>query len=305
MKIIRLTPLFLFFALAIASCGSDDNGGDDPTPTPTPSVNNNTNSNLSEANQVTHRIEFPRVKGGSSIIVNHYDNDEVNYTVEWDSIVRSPRWACYELYASNMKQNTQRYRITGDDRYSKQYPTDPDLHCSTAWQAGRDTDPFWGSGYDHGHLCPSADRLNSYNANYQTFYLSNMMPQLNGFNAGVWEKMENWVRKQVDTNTTDTLFVVKGGTIDNNINPAKVHGMTIPNYYYMAILKHCANGEYKAMGFWVRHEANNTSLISQYAVSIDELEKNTGIDFFCNLPDDIENKVEGVTTDEVKSSWTF
>ena len=305
-KFIKFFPI-LCFSLAVISCGSDSDDNDSPVnPTPTP-TNTNVNSNFAEANQVTHRIEFPKVKGGSSLIVTHYDNNEVNYTVEWDSVKRSCRWSCYELYASNLQHNTTRWRVDGNDRYSKQYPTDPDLHCSTAWQAGRNTDPFWGSGYDHGHLCPSGDRLNSANANYQTFYLSNMMPQLNGFNAGVWEKMESWVRKQVDTSTKDTLFVVKGGTIDKSsqVNPATVHGLTIPTYYYMAVLKHAANGEYKAMAFWVKHEANNTSLISQYAISVDELENLTGIDFFCNLPDDLENKVEGVSSSEVKNAWSW
>lgn len=296
---------FILFSalLALASCGSDSSeaGGDGSSVS-----GNNTNSNLAEANIVTHRLEFPRVKGGSSAIITHYDNGEVNYSVEWDTDIRSCRWSCYEIYGANRKSSTQRYEVSKEERYTKQYPTDPDFNNSKAWTAGNG-DPFWGTGYDHGHMCPSADRLATYNANYQTFYLTNMMPQVNGFNAGVWANMEKWVRNQITaSSTTDTLFVVKGGTIDkaDQVQPNKVHGMTIPKYYYMAVLMHNASG-YKAMGFWIEHKANDTTNISPYVVNIDTLEKLTGIDFFCNLPDDIENHIESLPVDNVRRAWGF
>lgn len=292
---------FVLFSalLAFTACGSDNgepggNGGN--------TNSNNTNSNLAEANIVTHRMEFPRLKGGNSAIITHYDNGEVNYSVEWDTDIRSCRWSCYEIYGSNRKANVSRY-YASDGEY--QYPTDPDFANTAAWTV--DNDPFWRSGYDHGHMCPSADRLNSRNANYQTFYLTNMMPQVNGFNAGVWATMEAWVRNQITAaNTTDTLFVVKGGTIDNadQVLSTKVHGMTIPKYYYMAVLMHNTTG-YKAMGFWIEHKANKTTSLSPYVVNIDTLEQLTGIDFFCNLPDNIERHVEGLSVDNVRKAWGF
>ena len=59
----------------------------------------------------------------------------------------------------------------------------------------------------------------------------------------------------------------------------------------MALLR-VKNGVYNAMGFWIEHKPSNDKRLAKYAVSIKELEKKTGIDFFCNLPDDIENVVE-------------
>lgn len=304
MKALKLIP-FLSLLLLFAACGSDsdnDNGG-----STNPQLVNNTNSNNADPNPNTHRLEFPHVKGGSSLIVTHYDKGEVNYSIEWDSVKRSCRWSCYEIYASNRETHTTRYYVSGNDRYSKQYPTDPDLHCSTAWQAGRNTDPFWGSGYDHGHLCPSADRLNSYNANYQTFYLSNMMPQNSEFNTGIWSNMESWVRNQINTKSRDTLFVVKGGTIDNadQYTVLRNHqGLIVPKYCFMAVLMKNASG-YKAMGFWIENKSNNKDGLAQYVVNIDELERLTGIDFFCNLPDDTENHIESLPLDNVKRAWGF
>lgn len=297
--------LLLFFSLLLftaCSSSSDDDGPAAPTV-------NNINSNLADANPVVHRLEFPKVKGGSSLIITHFDNGEVNYSVEWDTVKRSNRWSAYEMYSSNRESHTSRYSIDRQrdywNWYNNQYPTDPDLHCSTAWTSG-DGDPFMGSGYDHGHLCPSADRLNSRTSNIQTFYLTNMMPQLKGFNAGVWENMENWVRNQIKVGSRDTLFIVKGGTIDNasQIKSTKVHGMIIPKYYYMALLMKNSSG-YRAMGFWVEHKESNDANLAKYVVNIDTLEQLTGIDFFCNLPDNTEEHVESLPLDNVLRAWSF
>ena len=69
----------------------------------------------------------------------------------------------------------------------------------------------------------------------------------------------------------------------------------VPKYFYMAIL--CKNskagaGGYRAIAFWMAHKANTDTKYINYAISVDELERKTGIDFFCNLPDDIEKQVE-------------
>lgn len=299
-----LAWMFVISLFILAGCSSSDDVASSATAT-------NANSNIAEANSVVHRLEFPRVKGGESLVVTHFDNGEVNYSVEWDTVKRSCRWSCYELYASNLVSNVGRY-YAGDGE--DQYPADPDLHCSTAWTPGND--PFWGSHYDHGHMCPSADRLNSFASNYQTFYLTNMMPQMNGFNAKVWANMESWVRGQIrnqisaETNlgSPDTLYVVKGGTIDNadQVLDTKVHGMIIPKYYFMALLMKNSSG-YKAMGFWIEHKASNDTgnALAKYVVNIDTLEQLTGIDFFCNLPDDTENHVEGLARNNVLRAWGF
>lgn len=295
------TMMLVMFTAAIVSCsGSDDEGG---TTGPVVPAAKNVNSNLSNANPVVHRLEFPRLKGGQSTVITHFDNGEVNYSVEWDTVKRSNRWSAYEIYASNRvwNNNVPRYKAEkGED----QYPTDPDLHCSTAWTV--DNDPFWRSGYDHGHLCPSADRRNTKLQQYQTFYLTNMMPQNSVFNSGVWANMENWVRNQISTGSKDTLYVVKGGTIDNpsQYEARTVHGMIIPKYYYMAVLMKNSSG-YRAMGFKVEHKESRDTNLAKYVVNIDELEKFTGIDFFCNLPDDIENHVEGLPLENVLRAWGF
>ena len=131
-----------------------------------------------------------------------------------------------------------------------------------------------------------------------------MQPQYNKFNAGLWAKMEEDVRTWA--NQSDTLYVCKGGTIDKKANiieyvnhnshqSSQVNDshIPVPKYFFMAVLSR-KGGQYQAMGYWVEQvnadRSNDTR--KNYAVSIDVLEDRTGIDFFCNLPDDIETKVE-------------
>ena len=100
---------------------------------------------------------------------------------------------------------------------------------------------------------------------------------------------------------------VSCGTIENGqvLSPAK-SGLLVPKYFFMAIL--CKrNGNYKAIAFWAEHTAKDTrnDQLSAYMISVVELEEKTGIDFFCNLPDDVETRVEKVkpNTDAVKAAW--
>ena len=294
----KILPLLLT-ALVIVSCGDDDDYDVSPgSQSPSGSKTVNLNANVTTLHQEYGRLEVPRLKGtNDNLVLIHYTSQYgLNYMVEWDCVKKSQRWTCYTLDSRNSVKNVSRYY--GDP----QYPNDPDLPSVYRFA----DDPYWGSGYDHGHICPSYDRLCSSEANIQTFYMTNMQPQYNKFNAGLWLNMENFVSnyfKNRTQNGTDTLYICKGGTIDNasQILVTTKKGMIVPKYFYMALL--CKNNQgYKAMAFWVEHrnEDRSTDNLFNYVVSIDRLEELTGIDFFCNLPDDTENAVEKVV---FPNSW--
>lgn len=298
----RILTLLLTGCLLLTAC-SDDDDRDSGIP-----AGQNINRNDISVEPALQRLEFPKVKGGDSRVIIHTNNDQfgINYSVEWDCTKRSQRWSCYQMYASNRKQNTSRYYSD-----TNQYPMDPDLPVQYYF----DYDPFRGSGYDHGHICPSADRLYSKDANIQTFYLTNMQPQRHVFNAGIWEKMEEKLRSWISTGSKaeDTLYVCKGGTIDaiagvtdDPILTTLSNGLVVPKYFFMALLRRSKTG-YKAMAFWVEHlnEDHSNDPLVDYVINIRELERRTGIDFFCNLPDDIENDVETTTTENIKWLWNF
>jgi endonuclease G len=175
-----------------------------------------------------------------------------------------------------------------------EYPFDSDLAATGGKYL--DGDYFWGSGFDHGHICPSADRQYSVEANKQTFYLTNMQPQYNSFNAGIWEDLEDNIRNWAKATNNEILYVCKGGTIDKEANILKrIKGkLIVPKYFFCALLLKTKSGTYRAAGFWFLNESNDRSTepLADFIMSVDELEAKTGIDFFCNLPDDIENRVE-------------
>lgn len=294
-NLMRWHVLLMAAAMLVASCSSD--GGDDGGVTP-PEAAKNENRNVPTTEAAVARLEFPRLDtSGNSMVVVHrtgttaFDKDRVNYSLEWDKQKKSQRWSCYQLHKG---YNGSYSRVVGN------YPDDPDIP-----QADRlDKDYFYGSGFEHGHICPSADRTFAYDANMQTFYLSNMQPQYHKFNAydkdsgdrGLWLMMENKVQTMAQQlGPNDTLFVCKGGTIDNEANIIKrISGkLIVPRYFFMAVLKKTPQG-YAAFGFWgeQKNEWGTNEKLADHAMSIDKLEQLTGIDFFCNLPDKEEDKVE-------------
>jgi endonuclease G len=303
-QLFRLFLPLLLTSCVFVACNNDDDDIDSKEAT------RNVNRNDISVEPALQRLEFPRVKGGNSRVIIHSCNDRfgINYSVEWDCDKRSQRWSCYQMYASNRVQNTSRY-------YSdyNQYPFDPELPSDYYFNG----DPFRGSGFDHGHICPSADRLYSTDANFQTFFLTNMQPQWHQFNAGVWQKMEEKLRSWISTGSKseDTLYVCKGGTIDNVTSTGGIpdpilvtlsNGLIVPKYFFMALLRKSKTG-YKALAFWVEHlnEDHSNDALGNYVINVRELERRTGIDFFCNLPDNTEEEVETMSVENIKWVWNL
>jgi len=255
------------------------------------------------------RLEMPRLKGGTDnlFIVHSIPTYGVNYCMEYDCSRLAARWTAYQWYTgfsskeSNWNRNAWKNGQTYNGYGGEGDPFQPDPLIPRDYQTT--LEDHQSNGCDRGHMLGSADRLNSKEANGQTFYLSNMHPQFAAFNqGGIWYNLEERLRKQYDTTSfRDTLYVVKGGTIADGqvLAPAKGFSgrrLIVPKYFFMALL--CKNsstsqGGYKAIAFWMEHKGNNDADFAKYAISINELEEKTGIDFFCNLPDDIEEQVEG------------
>ena len=146
-----------------------------------------------------------------------------------------------------------------------------------------------GHGYDRGHQIPSADRLVTEESNNQTFYYTNMTPQLSGLNQKTWQKLETALRSKYMP-TTDTLYVVTGAmptTAENTtityMKDNKGVDIAIPKYYFKAI---CAlnrtTGEAKTLAFKIDHKATNDNYMN-YVISVAELERLTGFTFFPSI----------------------
>ena len=150
--------------------------------------------------------------------------------------------------------------------------------------------PFGGYGEElaRGHQLPSADRQCCKEANEQTFYGTNITPQLNAHNEKIWAALEGKVRGY--GNTSDTTYVVTGVILDDSTRityDSDNRPMTVPSAYFKAVLKYSESstlGAWNAAAFYLEHRSYSESIGKQHSMSIDRLEDITGIDFFVNLP---------------------
>ena len=237
-------------------------------------------------------LEIPALKGGSmnQFITHTTKRNGKNYptySLEYSYKYKHSYWIAYRF------DNT----TGGNVGRNEAYKPDPELPSQ---YAAKHND-YTNSGYTRGHLCASSDRQYSKEANQQTFYMSNISPQSgNGFNqsGSAWntgeDKVQAWGYNI--SRSTDTLYVVKGGTIGEGMIKGYIKNeIAIPKYFFMAVLFRSGDN-YKAIGFYMPHENlkddPDKKDPKKYLMSIDALEQETGIDFFHNLPDNIENTVE-------------
>ena len=147
-----------------------------------------------------------------------------------------------------------------------------------------------GYGFDRGHLAPSADFSWSGIALSESYFYSNMSPQRPEFNQGIWAELEGAIRGYVARNPDVQLYVVTGPILKPGLPKSvrSVNGVTIPEKYFKVVLD-LKNG--RGIGFVIPNQGSELPLID-FALSIDDIEGLTGIDFYANLPDDQESKVE-------------
>jgi endonuclease G len=252
----------------------------------------NKNRNIDMVNAPeSWRLEYPHTRGGDMniVIVKRTAQYGITFSLEWDCSLKANRWTCYEFYDNNYQGNAGR---------NDSFRPDPDI----PEQYQTTLSDYSGSGYSRGHLCPSGDRQCSVDQNKQTFFLSNMQPQIQEHNGGVWAQLENKVRAKASN--FDTLYVVKAATIEDfgtwqGVMTHTDSGLIVPKYFYMALLGYTkSTNTYNAIGIWSPHSGGSTT---EY-ISIAELQNRTGIDFFCNLPDVIEAAVESEAN---RSYWGF
>ncbi|NDP22289.1 MAG: DNA/RNA non-specific endonuclease, partial [Paludibacter sp.] len=149
-------------------------------------------------------------------------------------------------------------------------------------------DDYAGSGYDRGHLAPAADMGWSVASMHDCFYYSNISPQEPSFNRGVWKRAEtlvrNWAVEYQD------IYIVTGPVLNQGLPTIGANKVSVPTYYYKVILNY-QNSLGKGIGFIIPNCSSSEPLQS-FAVSIDNVEKFTGINFFPLLPDEQEKNIE-------------
>ena len=197
-----------------------------------------------------------------------YSGYEVMYNPEY----KIPRWVKYELLASETDGEWSRKGL--------KFTPDPSVSLPQA-----DDSDYRGSGWSRGHMAPAADFKWSSKSMIETFYFTNCCPQDLSLNSGQWQTLEKKVRDWA--NRYGSVIVYTGPIIlDNVYGTIGYNKVVVPDAFFKAILA----GE-QSIAF-VMYNHNNNENMQKCALSVDDLEALSGIDFFAELDDDFENRVE-------------
>ena len=238
---------------------------------------------------VPARLELPQVNETEWFL----EYTKGQFAMEYDITKKHAKWVAFPLHKGHYGSSGRTNAWRQDSRIPPEY---------RAVQSDF-------SGYDRGHMCSSGERTKSVEMNQETFYYSNMSPQLAGLNQGVWGQLENFERNWTQS-TNDTLYICCGGAITNGQPIIKYNnGLAIPKYYFKVFLRKRGNNTYHAIGFWFenkdypqRTKAYFLSIRNELVRSVDEIEQLTGLDFFHALPKEIQDVVE---TQKNLNDWNW
>ena len=248
--------------------------------------------------------ELATQKASNDIYVTSHllGDNRRNYTVCYSREQRAPLWVAAPVHRA----------YKGDVKRVDNYDFDPTLPVNIQITLNRS----YGD-YTRGHMLGSGERTASREMNNQTFYVTNIAPQLrDGFNerGGAWNNLEYFVDRQI---CADTLYVVTGAIYDDFTTPdgTNIKARTtvnkndnkrvgVPTAYYKALLRtksgrtgksvvECKASELKCAAFIVPHRSDVGHKPSvEDMISIKELERLTGVNFFANVPNAPESKAE-------------
>ncbi|MHA2688842.1 DNA/RNA non-specific endonuclease [Vibrio harveyi] len=202
------------------------------------------------------------------------------YAVGYNYVTKNADWVAYHITAESVNITNKRSNSFKEDTEM------PDYARSTLAD-------YKGSGYDRGHLAPSATMDFTRESMKQSFLMSNMSPQLPGFNRVGWRVLEEHVRDLA--NEYNELYVVTGPIYQGNEGTIG-NGVVIPSAFYKVILDPSFD---EAIAFIVPHRDVSSSELANFITTIDEVERQTGLDFFAQTPDSIEDNMESVKWEEM------
>lgn len=220
--------------------------------------------------------------GGQGEIVHH-----THYSLSYREDHEQAEWVAYELTRASLKvKNVPR---------AKRFNPDYDVKTRSAFH--RD---YTHSGYTRGHLAPAGDMAFDKKAMQESFYMSNMTPQIRALNNGIWKELEEQTRDWAYS--ANKVYIVTGPMLNRpykeRIGDNKV---SVPSAFYKIILD-IEKPEQKAIAFIIPHE-KSTRPLQDYAVTIDDIEDELGINFFENLiSTELQDKLESNTD---LSKWKF
>ncbi len=196
------------------------------------------------------------------------------FTLSYNEKYEEANWVYYTLTDSMV--------MNGREERSNQFKVDPLVPTGSAKSSD-----YTKSGYDRGHLCPAGDMGFDPKAMLESFLMSNVSPQTPDFNRGIWKELETevrgWAKKE------HQIIIVTGPVFKDNKGTIGKDHVLVPGYFYKIIF--VPSGKPKMIAFLLPN-ARSDRPIKDFAVTTDEVERQSGLDFFPQLPDSIENRLE-------------
>lgn len=241
------------------------------------SVTENTNAKAPDG-RYSLQLEIPKtIRQRDETIITH-----TGYTVSYNHHYKTPNWVAWEL---------TRQETTGEEGRTNQFLPDPSLP-----EPRVETSDYTHSGYDRGHMAPAADMKWSKQAMKESFYMSNICPQNRKLNRDDWgdleEKCREWAKKY-------GRVYIACGPIYDKASPKRIgkHQVAVPDRFFKAVLIYNRKNPI-AMGFLFENKAHHQNL-KNYMVKVDQVEEETGLDFFSKVPDEVENRIESIVPEGI------
>jgi endonuclease G, mitochondrial len=218
----------------------------------------------------------------NEIILAKHSFYEIGYNTKYNL----PAWTFYSLTKDHLK-------LAGLERKGS-FKKDPLLDLTQA----NDKD-YASSGLDKGHMVPCEDMSFSETAMSETFYYSNCVPQTADLNRGEWKMLEelcrNWAKEYGE------IMVLSGPVLEINLPHIGSNNIAFPKACYKIVLRH-SDQAYRSIAFLLPNNTSTLNTLPDYICSIDSVEKLTGLDFFADLPDELEAQFETVS---IKDNWNW
>jgi len=216
--------------------------------------------------------------------------DEHAFVISYSPTKRVPNWVGWRLDRSYFGRVKRR----------NDFRPDPLLPSELYHVSERD---YLHSGYDRGHMCPSADREDTPEDNSTTFLFTNMQPQLHELNAGPWEKLESYER-ELASQPGAVLYIVAGGVFSNP-PPTIGQGVAVPaaNFKIIAVLREGerasdVNERTKIVSVLMPNEPGvGEHDWTEFLTSVDAVERATGYDFLSAIPEPVSRVIEARRAD--------
>lgn len=235
---------------------------------------------------------------GATADTNNHDHFLIQRPVEamdYSDHLGQPNWASWDLTSGDV----------GSSGRSPNFYTDTNLPPDFYWVPGDPTNPFSGSGYDRGHMCPSGDRTINSTYNDMVFLMSNIIPQASLQNQNIWANFENYCRQTLLPGGKE-LLILCGPSLFTT-NKLDSNHVTIPGYTWKIVVvvpggTGTATNRISPTTQVIALRIPNTDAVAydawqNYRTNVVAIEADTGFSFLTALPPNLatvlRNKVDG------------